>query len=229
MTYKLPQLPYHYNALEPHIDTRTMEVHHGKHHLAYVNNLNMVLKDYPTLQEKTSWQLLGDLANVPKSIQTAVRNNAGGHANHSLFWNTLSPRGGGVPGGDLGDAINDVYGSFINFREEFSTAARNLFGSGWVWLCVNNTGQVSITTTANQDNPYSQGSIPLFGLDVWEHAYYLKYENRRTDYIAAFWNIVNWGYIEGNYDAVRVKQDVRDAKRDLEDWADRTWSKLLGH
>lgn len=226
MTHKLPNLPYNYNALEPHIDTRTMEIHHGKHHLAYVTNLNKALANYPDLQEKTTWQLLSDLDSVPEEIRTAVRNHGGGHFNHSLFWNTLNYGGGGTPGGNLGQAINDAFGSFINFRDEFSNAATILFGSGWAWLSVDSEGTVHLTTTSNQDNPLLQGLIPILGLDVWEHAYYLKYQNRRAEYVAAFWSIVNWGYVEANYDVIRVKQDVRDAKQDLKTWAADTWSKI---
>lgn len=226
MTHKLPQLPYDNNALEPHIDTRTMAVHHDKHHAAYVANLNKALEGYPDLQDKATLELLSDLDRVPEKIRMAVRNHGGGHANHTMFWNSLSPNGGGVPEGDLADSINEAFGSFTDFQEAFSKAATTLFGSGWTWLCVDKEGKLLITTTPNQDNPVSQGLIPLLGLDVWEHAYYLKYENRRADYIAAWWNLVRWGFVASNLTAVRIAHGARDVAEDIKDWAEDTWSKI---
>jgi Fe-Mn family superoxide dismutase len=222
MTHKLPALPYDYSALEPHIDTRTMAVHHDKHHQAYVNNLNKALENYPDLQKKATLQLLSDLDNVPEEIRTAVRNHGGGHANHSMFWNAMHSSGGGKPGGKLGDAITESFGSFEAFREAFSKKAATLFGVGWTWLCVDGEGKLQVTTTQNQDNPVSQGMIPLLGLDVWEHAYYLKYENRRADYVAAWWNVVNWSYVLANLRVANLELGARD----LAVWAGDTWSKV---
>ena len=226
MTHKLPQLPYDNNALEPHIDTRTMAVHHDKHHAAYVANLNKALEGYPDLQDKATLELLSDLDRVPEKIRLAVRNHGGGHANHTMFWNSLSPNGGGVPEGELADSINEAFGSFTDFQEAFSKAATTLFGSGWTWLCVDKEGKLLITTTPNQDNPVSQGLIPLLGLDVWEHAYYLKYENRRADYITAWWNLVRWGFVASNLTAVRIAHGARGVAEDIKDWAEDTWSKI---
>lgn len=192
MAYTLPDLPYAHDALEPHIDARTMEIHHGKHHAGYIAKLNAALEGHADLASKSIDDLMRDLNSVPESIRTAVRNNGGGHANHSLFWTVLSPKGGGSPSGEVGEAINSVFGSFDNFKEEFSNAAANRFGSGWAWLCVKGDGTVHVESTANQDTPLSEGHTPILGLDVWEHAYYLHYQNRRPDYIAAFWNVVNW-------------------------------------
>ena len=226
MTHKLPQLPYDNNALEPHIDTRTMAVHHDKHHAAYVANLNKALADFPDLQDKSTLELLSDLDGLPEEIRTAVRNHGGGHANHTMFWNSLSPKGGGAPKGDLADSINEAFGSFTDFQEAFSKAATTLFGSGWTWLCVDKEGKLLITTTSNQDNPISQGLIPLLGLDVWEHAYYLKYENRRADYINAWWNVVRWGFVSSNLTTVKITHGARDVAEDIKDWAEDTWSKI---
>ena len=187
---ELPKLDYEYNALEPHIDARTMEIHHTKHHQGYVDKLNKALEG-SDLADKDVDEILKDLNSVPEDIQTAVRNNGGGHSNHSLFWKVLSPNGGGEPAGKLLEVINAKFGSFDKFKEEFSNAAGTRFGSGWAWLVVND-GELEIMSTANQDSPLSEGKTPILGLDVWEHAYYLNYQNKRPDYIAAFWNIVNW-------------------------------------
>lgn len=203
MTHTLPDLPYAHNALEPHIDARTMEIHHGKHHQGYVNNLNAALEGHPNLQNKSVEELLKDLNAVPEDIRVAVRNNGGGHANHSLFWPCMSPDGGGQPNGDLATAINAAFGSFDGFKEQFSKAAATRFGSGWAWLCVDNNGKLVVTSTPNQDNPLSDGLNPILGLDVWEHAYYLHYQNRRPDYIAAWWNVVNWAQVAKNYAAAK--------------------------
>lgn len=201
MAYELPKLPYEHNALEPHIDAKTMEIHHGKHHQGYVNNLNNALADSPDLASKSVEELVKDLNSVPESIRTAVRNNGGGHANHSLFWLCMSPNGGGDPSGDLADAINSAFGSLDSFKEQFAKAGATRFGSGWAWLCVDGSGNLVVTSTANQDNPLTDGLTPILGLDVWEHAYYLNYQNRRPDYISAFWNVVNWEQVAANYAA----------------------------
>lgn len=222
MTYQLPNLPYAYNALEPHIDTRTMAIHHGKHHQAYVDNLNAALADYPDLQKKNVVELLSNLDTVPQEIRTAVRNNGGGHANHSLFWPSMSPRGGGQPSGQLAEAISQNFGSFDAFKAQFSQAAATCFGSGWAWLCVDAEGGLVVTSTPNQDNPISEGLIPILGLDVWEHAYYLNYQNRRGDYIAAWWNVVNWSEVSQNLTLVQIGGGVVQAV----DWARDTWAKL---
>jgi superoxide dismutase, Fe-Mn family len=193
MAYTLPALPYAYNALEPHIDARTMEIHHTKHHQAYINNVNAAIKD--SEWEKLSVeQLIADLNKVPESIRTTVRNNGGGHANHSLFWTNMGPGAGGKPSGDLAAAIDGAFGSFDSFKEAFSKAAATRFGSGWAWLSVAG-GKLEVSSTANQDSPIMEGKKPILGLDVWEHAYYLNYQNRRPDYIAAFWNVVNWNEV----------------------------------
>jgi len=192
MAHTLPPLPYPANALEPHIDAQTMEIHHGKHHNAYVTNLNAALEKAPELADKSLEDLLRNLNSVPEAVRTAVRNNAGGHWNHSQFWKTMGPNGGGGPTGKLADAINAAFGDFEKFKEQFNAAGAGRFGSGWVWL-VNDGGKLAITSTPNQDNPLMDGkSPPLLGNDVWEHAYYLKYQNRRPDYLKAWWNTVNW-------------------------------------
>jgi superoxide dismutase, Fe-Mn family len=190
----LPSLPYELDALEPHIDTQTMEIHHGRHHQAYINNLNKALADYPQLQATPLDQLLANLNSVPEAIRTTVRNNGGGHLNHSLFWRMMAPGGGEQDRGAVGQAINSTFGSFENFQNTFSDAATGQFGSGWAWLVVSN-GQLQVVGTANQDNPISSGMTPLLGVDVWEHAYYLKYQNKRPDYVTAWWNVVNWEFV----------------------------------
>ncbi|MCL6515698.1 superoxide dismutase [Alicyclobacillus sp.] len=200
MAHELPPLPYDYNALEPHIDEQTMRIHHDRHHGTYVNNLNAALEGHADLQAKSLDELLRGINSVPESIRTAVRNNGGGHANHSLFWEIMSPNGGGQPTGALADAINSTFGSFEKFKDEFSKAAAGRFGSGWAWLVVDN-GKLAITSTPNQDNPLMEGKTPILGLDVWEHAYYLKYQNKRPDYIAAWWNVVNWAEVGKRYEA----------------------------
>lgn len=201
MAFELPQLPYAYDALEPHIDKETMNIHHTKHHNTYVTNLNNAVAG-TEFENKTVEELVSNLDAVPENIRTAVRNNGGGHYNHSLFWQLLSPNGGGEPSGALLDAINAKFGSFSAFKDEFTKAATGRFGSGWAWLVVNN-GELEISSTPNQDTPLSQGKTPILGLDVWEHAYYLKYQNRRPDYIAAFWNVVNWDEVAKRYQAAK--------------------------
>jgi len=192
MPFSLPNLPYPYDALEPHIDKATMEIHHTKHHGAYVTNVNKALEAAPELANASIEELLAnECAKVPEAIRTAVRNNGGGHANHTLFWQIMSPQGGGQPSGALAEAINAAFNSFENFKEKFTNAGMTRFGSGWAWLVLAG-GKLELYSTANQDSPLMQGLIPILGLDVWEHAYYLKYQNRRTDYIAAWWNVVNW-------------------------------------
>ena len=201
MAHELPQLPYAYDALEPHIDARTMEIHHTKHHQGYVNNLNSALSSHPELESKSVEELVKDLGSIPEDIRTAVRNNGGGHANHSLFWLCMSPNGGGEPTGELADAINCAFGSMDSFKEQFAKAGATRFGSGWAWLCVDGSGNLVITSTPNQDNPLTDGLTPILGLDVWEHAYYLNYQNRRPDYISAFWNVINWDQVASNFAA----------------------------
>lgn len=195
MAHTLPPLPYPTNALEPHIDAQTMEIHHGKHHQAYVTNLNAALEKAPELADKPLDALLRDLSAVPEAIRTAVRNNGGGHWNHSQFWKWMAPNAGGAPTGKLADAINSSFGDFEKFKEQFAAAGAGRFGSGWVWLN-NDAGKLTITSTPNQDNPLMDGkAAPILGLDVWEHAYYLKYQNRRPDYMKAWWNTVNWSEV----------------------------------
>ncbi|MEZ6057144.1 MAG: superoxide dismutase [Planctomycetaceae bacterium] len=202
MAYALPALPYAYDALEPHIDARTMEIHHTKHHQAYINNVNKALESHPELAAKSIEDLMGNLSSVPEAIRTAVRNNGGGHANHSLFWTVLSPKGGGAPTGDLAKSIDAAFGSFDEMKKEFNTAAATRFGSGWAWLCLKG-GSLHIDSTANQDTPLSEGHTPILGLDVWEHAYYLNYQNRRPDYVSAFWNVVNWDEVARRFAAAK--------------------------
>ena len=207
MPHTLPELGYPLDALEPHIDARTMEIHHGKHHNAYVTNLNTALAGKTELEALDAEALIRDLAKVPEDIRTAVRNNAGGHVNHSLFWKTIAPGGANTPSGELAAAIERDFGSFDAFKEAFAKAATTRFGSGWAWLCKTAEGKLTVCSTANQDNPVMGpdfggcGNTPLLGLDVWEHAYYLHYQNRRPDYIAAFWNVVNWDVVAAHYAA----------------------------
>ena len=196
MPFTLPPLPYAVDALEPHIDKMTMEIHHGKHHNAYVTNLNKALESAPALAGKTVEELLANnCAIVPENIRTAVRNNGGGHINHSMFWQIMGPKAGGPPSGKLGDAINAAFGSFDAFKEKVNTAAATRFGSGWAWLVKNSAGALEVYSTANQDSPVMEGKQPIMGIDVWEHAYYLKYQNRRPDYCGAWWNVVNWAEV----------------------------------
>jgi Fe-Mn family superoxide dismutase len=192
MAYELPPLPYPFNALEPHIDALTMEIHHDRHHQAYITNANNALKDYPDLANKPVEELIANLAAVPESIRTAVRNNAGGHANHSFFWKIMGPDKGGTPKGALAEAIDAAFGSFDDFKEKLQAAGVGRFGSGWAWLVVNSSGKLEITSTPNQDSPIMDGLKPVLGVDVWEHAYYLKYQNKRPDYLKAWWNVVDW-------------------------------------
>ncbi|MCH8881201.1 MAG: superoxide dismutase [Planctomycetes bacterium] len=200
MAHTLPNLPYGFDALDPHIDARTMEIHHGKHHNTYVTKLNEALKDQPDLAAKGVEDLLRDIGSVPDSIRQAVMNHGGGHANHSLFWKIMGPNKGGQPGGDLAKAIDGKFGSFDGFKGMFTAAAATRFGSGWAWLACK-AGRLEVFSTANQDSPLAEGFEPILGLDVWEHAYYLKYQNRRPDYITAFWNVVNWDQVAENYKA----------------------------
>jgi Fe-Mn family superoxide dismutase len=196
MAFQLPDLPYGFDALEPHIDTATMQIHHGKHHQAYVNNLNAAIEKAPELASKSLDDLLRGINDVPEAVRTAVRNNGGGHWNHSMFWKWMAPNAGGEPGGNIGKAIKDSFGGFDKFKEQWSAAGAGRFGSGWVWL-MNDGGKLSITSTPNQDNPLMEGKpAPILGLDVWEHAYYLRYQNRRPDYITAWWNVINWDEVE---------------------------------
>jgi len=194
MAHTLPTLPYPHDALEPHIDKMTMEIHHGKHHNAYVTNLNAALEKHPELQSKSVEDLIRGINSVPEDIRTAVRNNGGGHANHSMFWQIMAPNAGGTPTGAIADAIKSSFGSFDAFKEQFAKAAAGRFGSGWAWV-IDSGGKLAIESTPNQDSPLMEGKKAVFGLDVWEHAYYLKYQNRRPDYVTAWWNVVNWAEI----------------------------------
>ncbi len=225
MTFTLPKLPYAYDALEPHIDARTMEIHYSKHHQGYVNKLNAALEGHPDLQDQTVLELIMNLDQVPEDIRTAVRNNGGGHLNHSIFWPCMSPNGGGTPGGGLKDAMDSAFGSFAGFQDQFSTAAGTVFGSGWAWLCVDKDGGLVVQKTANQDNPVTSGLAPILGLDVWEHAYYLNYQNRRPDYISAFMNVVNWDSVGAYYTLIRTGQGVSD----MADWAKDKWKQVQQH
>lgn len=202
MAFSLPELGYAYDALEPHIDARTMEIHHKKHHNAYVTKANAALEGHE-LATKPVEEVLKRIDEVPADKKQAVINNAGGHANHSLFWSILSPNGGGNPSGDLGEAIESTFGSFDAFKEKFADAAATRFGSGWAWLVVDGSGKLHVTSTANQDSPYMEGLTPILGLDVWEHAYYLNYQNRRPDYISAFWSVVDWSKVNELYTAAK--------------------------
>ncbi|MFC4618004.1 superoxide dismutase [Camelliibacillus cellulosilyticus] len=202
MAYQLPDLPYAFDALEPHIDEETMRIHHDKHHGTYVSKLNAALEGHEDLASKSIEDLISNINAVPENIRTAVRNNGGGHVNHSMFWKILSPNGGGEPTGAIGDAIKAKFGSYDAFKEKFSDAAANRFGSGWAWLVVNN-GDLEIISTPNQDSPYMEGKTPVLGLDVWEHAYYLNYQNRRPDYISAFFNLINWDEVNKRYESAK--------------------------
>jgi len=194
MAHSLPPLPYPADALEPHIDKQTMEIHHGKHHNAYVTNLNAALEKHPELQSKSAEELIKGINSVPEDIRTAVRNNGGGHVNHSMFWQIMGPNAGGAPTGAIADAIKASFGSFDAFKEQFAKAGAGRFGSGWAWV-IDQGGKLAIESTPNQDNPMMDSKKPVFGIDVWEHAYYLKYQNRRPDYISAWWNVVNWAEV----------------------------------
>jgi superoxide dismutase, Fe-Mn family len=202
MSFTLPPLPYSFDALEPYIDAKTMEIHHDKHHNAYVTNLNKALESAPDLAKLSIEELCAQLGKVPENIRTAVRNNGGGHLNHSMFWKLMNKGGGGEPSGDLGGAITKAFGSFADFKTKFATAATTRFGSGWAWLLLKD-GKLAIESTANQDNPIMDGGKGVLGLDVWEHAYYLKYQNKRPDYIEAWWNVVNWAQAADNYAAAK--------------------------
>jgi Fe-Mn family superoxide dismutase len=202
MSFTLPPLPYSFDALEPYIDAKTMEIHHDKHHNAYVTNLNKALESAPDLGKLSIEELCAQIGKVPENIRTAVRNNGGGHLNHSMFWKLMKKGGGGEPSGDLGGAINSAFGSFADFKTKFGAAGTTRFGSGWAWLLLRD-GKLAIESTANQDNPVMDGGKPILGLDVWEHAYYLKYQNRRPDYIEAWWNTVNWSQAADNYAAAK--------------------------
>lgn len=201
MAFELPNLPYAHDALEPHIDARTMEIHHGKHHAAYTTNLNAALEKYPDFAGKTIEELLSNLDSIPEDVRMAVRNNGGGFYNHNLFWTSMAPNSGGTPSGALAAAIDAAFGSFDNFKQEFAKAGATRFGSGWAWLSKKADGGLVITSTANQDTPLADGLTPLLGLDVWEHAYYLNYQNRRPDYISAWWNVVNWDEVTRRFTA----------------------------
>ncbi|MCG3196123.1 MAG: Superoxide dismutase [Mn] [bacterium] len=201
MPHSLPDLPYPFDALEPHIDAKTMEIHHDKHHAAYVAGLNTALEGLDALAAKAVDDLLRGIGEVPEAKRQAVINHGGGHSNHTLFWQVLSPKGGGQPGGDLASAINGAFGGFDAFKEKFETAAKTRFGSGWAWLAKNGEGKLEILSTANQDSPLMNGLTPILGLDVWEHAYYLKYQNRRPEYVSAFWNVVNWDEVARRFKA----------------------------
>ncbi|HLU25968.1 MAG TPA: superoxide dismutase [Longimicrobiales bacterium] len=198
--FTLPELPYAYDALEPHIDARTMEIHYTKHHAAYMNNLNAALEKHPELQGKSAEELVRDIKNIPEDIRTAVRNHGGGYINHNLFWQIMAPGGAGQPSGELMEALNSAFGSLDAFKEAFNKAAAGHFGSGWAWLVVDGPGKVAVISTPNQDSPLMEGRTPVLGLDVWEHAYYLKYQNRRPEYIQAFWNVINWDEVNRRYE-----------------------------
>ncbi|NIM92570.1 MAG: superoxide dismutase [Anaerolineales bacterium] len=222
MTHELPVLEYEFDALEPYIDARTMEIHYTKHHQAYINNLNNALEHYEDLQSKTALQLIASLNDVPEEIRTAVRNNGGGHVNHSMFWPSMGPGEGGEPKDSLAEAIVENFGSFETFKEQFTTAALTRFGSGWAWLCADNEENLLVISTPNQDNPVTEGLIPLLGLDVWEHAYYLNYQNKRGDYVKAWWNVVDWGWVSANYRTYKLHAEVSQ----VSDWIGTQWAKL---
>ncbi|MHC4448797.1 MAG: superoxide dismutase [Planctomycetota bacterium] len=223
MAHTVPPLPYSTDALEPHIDAQTMTIHHDKHHAAYVSKLNAAIEKHPELGDKSALELITDLDAIPEDIRGAVRNHGGGHVNHSLFWTILGPDGGGTPTGSLIAGIDESFGSFDAFKDQFSAAAGSVFGSGWAWLCVGDDGKLKITTTANQDNPvFTEGSLPILGIDVWEHAYYLKYQNRRPDYVGAFFNVINWDQVDDYLTMIRVADGVMKAK----DWATAQFDKF---
>jgi superoxide dismutase, Fe-Mn family len=201
MAFELPDLPYAYDALEPYIDTQTMQLHHGKHHATYVTNLNAAIEKYPNLSGKSLEELLSDISGVPEDIRMVVRNHGGGTYNHNLFWVFMSPKGGGEPKGDLARAIDSAFGGFSSFKEQFEKAANTRFGSGWAWLNLKGDGSLVVTSTANQDSPLMEGLKPILGIDVWEHAYYLKYQNRRPEYTSNWWNVVNWEEVASRFDA----------------------------
>jgi Fe-Mn family superoxide dismutase len=203
MAYELPPLPYPKEALEPHIDAQTMEIHHGKHHAAYVNNVNKAIAGKADLEKKSVEELISNMNAVPEDIRGAVRNNGGGHANHSLFWRIMGPKAGGAPTGKLAEDINATFGSFDAFKEKLEAAGASRFGSGWAWLIVNKSGKLEVVSTPNQDNPLMDGNKPVLGVDVWEHAYYLKYQNKRPDYLKAWWNVVNWNEVAKIYEAAK--------------------------
>ncbi len=203
MAHELPSLPYAFEALEPHIDAQTMQIHHGKHHAAYVTNLNKALESAPALQSKSAEDLIKDLNAVPEGIRMAVRNNGGGHVNHTMFWQIMGPNAGGEPMGSLSDAIQSAFGSLDEFKAKLEAAGVGRFGSGWAWLIVDKDGRLAITSTPNQDNPMMDGLKPVMGVDVWEHAYYLKYQNRRADYLKAWWNVVNWAEVAKRYETMK--------------------------
>jgi superoxide dismutase, Fe-Mn family len=205
MAYEVPPLPYDYNALEPYIDTQTMQLHHDKHHAAYVTNLNAAVQSHAQFASLPVEQLIQRLNELPENIRTAVRNNGGGHANHSMFWRIMTPNGGGQPGGDLANAINSTFGSFDQFKAAFNDAGVKRFGSGWAWLILDQNGNLQVISSANQDSPLMEGNFPIMGNDVWEHAYYLKYQNRRPEYLNAWWNVVNWNEIEKRYQQAKSR------------------------
>ncbi|MBO0781504.1 MAG: superoxide dismutase [Ktedonobacteraceae bacterium] len=205
MAFELPPLPYDYNALEPYIDTQTMQLHHDKHHATYVNNLNAALQGHAFASLPVE-EVVRRINEVPENIRTAVRNNGGGHVNHSMFWQIMTPNGGGQPSGALAEAINAKFGSFDAFKTAFNDAGTKRFGSGWAWLILDGSGNLQVTSTANQDSPFMEGSYPIMGNDVWEHAYYLKYQNRRPEYLAAWWNVVNWNEVAKRYEQARAKK-----------------------
>jgi Fe-Mn family superoxide dismutase len=206
MPFTVPPLPYDYKVLEPHIDEQTMRIHHDKHHAAYVTNLNAALESHPDLQKKSIEELLTGLDKVPEGIRAKVRNNGGGHYNHTMFWEMMAPGGAKEPGGALSSAINKAFGSFATFKEQFTKACTDRFGSGWGWLLVDRSGKVSVESTPNQDSPIMEGKTPVLGCDVWEHAYYLKYQNRRPDYVAAWWNVVNWTDIARRFEKAQSRE-----------------------
>ena len=213
MAHELPPLPYDYAALEPHIDEKTMHLHHDMHHAAYVKNLNAALEKYPDLQSKSAEELLRNLNAIPEEIRAAVRNNGGGHVNHSMFWKIMKPKGGGEPSGKIADVIKKTFGSFKDFQTKFNDAGTKQFGSGWVWLAAKATGEVQVVSTPNQDTPISQGLFPIMGNDVWEHAYYLKYNNRRPEYLQAWWNVVNWEEVNKRLESLKTAAEPALAHR----------------